>query len=115
MQQKKNLVTLLALLLLLSLSSCAHVDIADTEWCATRPDGSALCFKTLSNARRSVEKDIWDIERVGQVCSTSDTFAEWKKAILKLCSKTRICRFEEVQVIRNFDRNVKWASQARLP
>lgn len=105
----------MALLLVLGLSACAHVDITDTEWCATKPDGSALCFKTLSNARRSVEKDIWDVERVGQVCSTSDTFAEWKKAILKLCSKTRICRFEEVQVIRNFEKNVVWASKGVVP
>lgn len=77
---------------LLLLSSCAHIQIPDTEWCGDMGDGkqtqgiAASCFHTLTDDTRDVSKDAWDAERFGEVCTTTNNFAAWKTAIEELCS-----------------------------
>lgn len=54
----------------------------------------ASCFHTLTDETRDIEKQEWDNERFGMVCTNAENFADMKKAILKFCSKYKICSFE---------------------
>lgn len=112
MPLKKSSSVLLALLFASSLSACGgRVRITDTEWCGNGPDGGAVCFHTLSDRWRSLPQTEWDIERVGQICSTADTFAEWKAALLKLCEQTGSCDFQVQEAIRTFGNKAAWVSR----
>lgn len=62
----------------------------------------ASCFHTLSDENRRIDKEPWDLERVGLVCGKAEAFADWKKAILKLCKKTKACTFEEKRMLKKF-------------
>jgi hypothetical protein len=77
--------------------SCARVKVTDTEWCGDMGESGAHCVRTLSKKERSVSKEVWDEARVGQVCTTSEAFAEWKANQLKLCSGLGRCDYEEVE------------------
>jgi len=104
MKQNKNSSVALALLLACGLSACgSRVRITDTEWCADVGASGASCFRTLSNISRDIPKAEWDEERFGQICSTADTFAEWKAALLKLCSDTGRCDYQTQEIIRRFE------------
>lgn len=64
----------------------------------------ATCFHTLSDGMRELEKEQWDRERVGQLCTTSESFANWKAAILKLCEETKRCTYEEEKLLQEIDK-----------
>lgn len=51
----------------------------------------ALCFNTLLPDSREIPKAQWDVERMGQVCSAPQNFADTKGALEKLCHETRNC------------------------
>lgn len=84
--KNKNLKTSFALLFLLSLSACS-LKIKDQEWCGDMGSEGATCFHTLTDETRDIPKDEWDNERFGQLCTSSDNFADLKKIILKVCSR----------------------------
>ena len=67
----------------------------------------ATCFKTLSGETRDIEKEQWDQERFGQICSSADTFANWKKAILKLCRLSRRCSYDAKKKLIQFGDHVE--------
>jgi hypothetical protein len=54
----------------------------------------ASCFHTQMDYQRDIEKGQWEIERVGQLCTKPENFANWKIAIIKLCRRNPICEFE---------------------
>lgn len=94
MQKSKNLRILFAILSALSLSGCGSVTIKNAEWCADMGELGASCFHTVSDDARELSKEEWDALRFGQVCTGPDNFANWKAAILKFCSRTKICSFD---------------------
>lgn len=60
----------------------------------------AACFHSFSDESRELTKEQWDKERFGQICSDSDAFANWKKAILKLCRVSKMCTYEDRAALR---------------
>lgn len=106
--QKNNLKLLCAILFALSLSGCGgRIKISDTEWCGDMGDYGASCFHTLSNGTRDIEKQAWDQERFGKVCTSAATLAEWKAALLKLCNDTGRCDYETKKIINEFTRKIQ--------
>ena len=89
------------------LSSCANVKIKNSEFCGDMGNLGASCFKTLSGETRDISPNDWDDERFGMICSKADTFADWKKAILKLCKMSRRCKYESKKNIKNFGKKVE--------
>lgn len=88
------------LILFLSLlSSCAGVTIHDSEWCGDIGSYGASCFHTVTDQRRDLSKEKWDNLRYGQLCTSAESFANWKASLLKLCGKTGMCSFEEKKLI----------------
>lgn len=71
----------------------------------------ASCFHTLSDESRDIDKTTWDAERVGQVCTDSSSFANWKAAILKLCKANRSCTYQQKQALRAFVERVEQRSE----
>jgi uncharacterized protein YpuA (DUF1002 family) len=59
------------------------------------PQG-AVWFETLSEDTGTVDKPTWDAMRIGMACTTTDTLAEIKAELEKLCSTTS-CDYEKVQ------------------
>lgn len=100
--QKKSFV--IKCVILLGLTSCARVAIKDAEWCADQGDFGAQCFNTISDKERYIEKEAWDEIRFGMLCTSSDSFANWKAAIKKLCSVNKnLCTYEEVETLEKLD------------
>lgn len=62
----------------------------------------ASCFTVLSEKNRDIEKEAWDLERVGMICTTHNTFGEWKAVILKLCHENKKCKKEDIEALENF-------------
>lgn len=89
-----------------ALLSCAKVEIKDAEFCGDMGDDGAVCYHTLTTESREIDKVNWDVERFGQICTSAQTFAEWKATIEKLCSASKRCTYEEQQMIEQFYRNM---------
>jgi hypothetical protein len=107
MPRKKNSKRISLLLFALTLSSCTSVKLTDNEWCGDLGSLGASCFHTLSDDSRDVEKAKWDEERVGMLCTNSDSFANWKAAILKLCKETKMCTYEQKEMIEKLSARVE--------
>lgn len=69
-------------------------------------DGAA-CFRMFSTDTREIGKEAWDVERFGMICSRAESFADLKKAILKLCAKTRICDYETKALVERFGARIE--------
>lgn len=69
-------------------------------------DDGAVCFHTLKTDTREIEKPAWDVERFGMICTTAQTFAEWKATIEKLCSASKRCDYEQLQIVNQFFLNL---------
>lgn len=106
MQSLKSLKIAFVILLVLNLSACASVTINDAEWCADAGELGASCFHTLTDEARDLSKEEWDALRFGQVCTGPDNFANWKAAILKFCSRTKICSFDFKKKVIEFSEKV---------
>lgn len=46
----------------------------------------------------------WDSESVGWVCTKSENFADWKKALLKLCDETNMCSYKVTKTVEDLAR-----------
>lgn len=86
----------------LLLSSCAQVPIKDQEYCGDEGTLGAHCFHTLSSGERQIEKEAWDNERFGMVCTKAENLADTKAVIEKLCSEANNCTYEVQQAITAF-------------
>jgi hypothetical protein len=62
----------------------------------------ATCAHTLTTETRDLDKSTWDETRFGWVCESSDSFADWKAVIEKLCSVSGRCTYQEKQLVQNF-------------
>ena len=108
MQPKKSLRRIFSALLILSISSCAKVEIPDLEFCADMGELGATCFTTLSGKERDIAKAQWDKDRFGQVCTPSESFAKIKATILKFCeANKKRCEMEAVKQAEDFDSKVQ--------
>ena len=112
--RKKNLEILFALLFGLSLASCGAVTIEDHSWYGDMGPEGAYMFHTLSDEEGYLDKETWDALRFGMVCTNSDSFANLKAAILKLCHKNRRCVFEAKEKIETFFKRVEDFNATRL-
>jgi hypothetical protein len=90
------------LFVITALSACTKVELRDSEWCGDAGEFGAYCFNHLTEKSRELTKEQWDFERFGQVCTTSDTFANWKAVIEKLCAQSKRCKYEEQKMIEDF-------------
>jgi hypothetical protein len=95
------------ILLGLSLSACAHVEIKDQPWWADIGELGALEFHTLTPEEKEIPKSEWDKKRVGMVCTTTDIFSENKKNILKLCTDNPRCTFEQKKALQKFIKDME--------
>lgn len=102
-----NLRNVFMTLSILSLTSCTKVVIKDGEWCGDMGSLGASCFHTLSDDSRDIDKDSWDKERFGMVCTQSENFADWKANLLKLCKETKMCSMDVLKKIDAFDGRIK--------
>lgn len=108
-----NLRNVFMILFLLNLNSCARVKIKDAEWCADAGSIGASCFHTLSEQTRDIEKEAWDEERFGMICTKSENFAEWKKSILQLCKMAgKRCTYDIKRNIIRFNEKVELATKS---
>lgn len=73
-----------------------QVTVKNMEYCGDMGDYGAYCFDTLQSNERQIDKEQWDVERFGQVCTKAENYAEMKKILLQLCSQTN-CKYEDVQ------------------
>jgi hypothetical protein len=92
-----NLIRLLTILF--ALSSCARVPIVDAEFCGDKGAFGARCTYFIQDKKRSMTEAEWEKKRVGWVCTSPETFSNWKKSLLKLCDSNKACYFysEEVE------------------
>ena len=109
-----NLKKLCASLLICNILACGSVKIKDAEWCADRGPLGATCFHTLDkDQERDIPKETWDEiwvgpdHRFGKVCTDPDNFANLKAAILKFCSKTKMCSYEFKKKVTEFTESVE--------
>ena len=96
---RKSLTTLTLILFTSIISGCGQVVIKNTEWCVDRGDMGAVCFNTLNDNTRTMDKPTWDEYRFGNVCGTPQAFAELKKEIEQFCNQTNKCSYEQQQRI----------------
>lgn len=82
--------------------SCGTVEIKDQTWCADEGPIGADCYHTLSPAHVQLDKMLWDSVRFGMVCTESQSLADIKGAIEKLCHQTKHCTYEQVKSIDDF-------------
>ncbi len=102
---EKSLKSLLGLLLIFTLSSCATVKLSDDLWCLDAGKFGAECFYTISDGNKSLDKYQWDKLRVGQACSATDEpgrgFMNLKNAIEKLCADSNKCTKEQKKIVND--------------
>lgn len=61
---------------------------------------------------RRIDKATWDAlevgpdHRLGMVCTQAASFADLKKALLKLCDDSKLCTVQDVQAIESFSKRV---------
>lgn len=88
--------------LVLSLSSCGHVEIKDQEFCGDKGSLGAKCFHTLTPATRTISQPEWDNYRFGQICEKAEVFADWKKILEEQCSLHDNCDYPETRAVLDF-------------
>jgi hypothetical protein len=98
------------------LSSCAHVQITDQEWCADKGTQGAFCAHTLTTTTRVIPKDQWDDLRFGQFCTADQpadagkTLGEIKMWVEQLCTLSRRCDYSTQQAVMAFFRQMEMAT-----
>lgn len=86
----------------LVLTSCAKVQITDSEWCGSLGPHGAHCFHTLSTPTRDIDVETFFTELYAnnQFCTPATTFADWKMDIEKLCAISKRCTVEQIAQLR---------------
>ncbi len=97
---RKQSLIVASLILSIFVSSCARVQIKDSEWCGDKGEKGAKCFHTLTDAVRVVPKEQWDDERFGQICGSEAAFSEVYSELTQLCRVTKICTYEEKEALK---------------
>ena len=71
--------------------------IKDGEWCGDVGEFGAECVHTLSPAKRTLDKVHWDVQRIGWVCTSPESFTDLKTSLQQLCAAQDICDYEDVK------------------
>jgi len=108
MLKSKNIKKLCVILFITAvISGCATVEIKNQEFCGDMGSMGATCFKTLTDDTRDINKTDWDNERMGMICESPEVFADWKGLIMKLCHKSRACRYQAEKMLSRFFTNIE--------
>lgn len=67
----------------------------------------ASCFNTLNDDSRDLDKEEWDRERFGQVCTQAQNFTDLKSNLEKLCYKNRKCTYEQKKILKRITRTLE--------
>lgn len=67
----------------------------------------ASCFHTLSEDSRDLDKDTWDKERFGQVCTQPQNFIDLKSNLEKLCYKNKKCTYQQKKILKKITRDLE--------
>jgi hypothetical protein len=102
----RRLFTLTVLPILLSiLSGCAStsgIQINDSEWCGSLGAQGAACFHTLTNESEILTLQQWATkwDDLGNpiVCTSVNTFSDWKADLEKFCSYYG-CTYPQYQIM----------------
>lgn len=93
------LYTSMVLLILTLLTSCASVEIKDSEWVGSLGEGGGVAYHLLTNETHDLTHDEvmarWNNLNQPQVMTSVDTLLDWKADIEKLCSDSGECTIEQ--------------------
>lgn len=87
-------------------NGCSHVQIDDHEFCGDLGPDGASCFHTLKDKSRDLNKPQWDQIRFGMLCTSAESFTNWKTAIEQLCNETKKCTYSDKEALRKFFKKV---------
>lgn len=106
--RQTNLTSVLLILsaFVLSGATCQRVTILDHEVCGDKGELGASCFHMLSDEKRKLSFEEWEVERFGQLCMKADAYANIKAALLKLCESSQRCTWQEIQDLENLEKKV---------
>lgn len=92
------------LLSILTVVSCGHITVKNTEVCGILGADGAHCANTLTPDTRDLTKEEWDaISAYRYVAMPIEAYAEWKKIQEYLCHESNLCDYETVKQLRAFD------------
>jgi hypothetical protein len=94
-----NLKNLYWILLFLSLSSCAKIEIPNVAVCADLDQGRGLCVETLTGNNYEVLGTEWKNYSKRALKMSPEAYGEIKALILKLCKKDQSCDFNQTQKV----------------
>lgn len=98
------------MVLLLLVSGCTQVQIRDeTIYALKGPGAGAVSIHTLTPGMVDLSAIEWEQTQVNimnsrkaVMCMSSDSFADWKAAIEKLCSQGNYCTYETNKAVEKF-------------
>ena len=84
--------------------SCSQVQIKDEVFYATKGVMGATAIHTLAPGQQNIKFQDWLtlLRTKPLVCSSIDTFGDFKKAIEQLCSVCNCCNYDSKQSMENF-------------
>jgi hypothetical protein len=104
---KRLLIPLFLGMVALLLSGCIEVTIQDHTIYVDMGSLGAHSRTTLSNQSQDISKSQWDDMRIGMLCMTPDTYADWKEVIEKLCSKSNTCKYQITPTVKAVDTAIR--------
>lgn len=84
------------------LLSCARVTIKDEIIYGDEGSQGAVYFNFLTATKGHLSKSEWDAKRLGMACISTDSLADWKAEIEKLCSYSDDCDYDTQEAIESF-------------
>lgn len=97
----------------LVLLSCTGITIKDSEWYGSKGMRGAVGFHTLSEGQENLDYPSWvkkwfDLKHP-IICTSTDTFSDWKAVIEKQCSFNNNCSYmtpEQQKALQGFFQKV---------
>jgi hypothetical protein len=91
----------------LSLISCTTLPIKDSAWFGSKAELGAHEFHTMTTETRNLTREewlrIWDDLSHPMVCTSIQTFADWKKFMEKACSFPGVtCTYQTQAAVERF-------------
>jgi hypothetical protein len=78
----------------IGLNSCAKIPVYDREVCGDLGKYGAHCAHTLTDNKRDISKEKWDVERIGMLCMNSQAYNDVETALDQLCASFDICDYQ---------------------
>lgn len=73
----------------------------------------ASCVNLLTDGNRDISPEVWDRlevgpdHRFGKLCTSSDSFTDMKKSIMKMCKICKCCTYEFKKKVNEFHEKVQ--------